>query len=216
MSAKVSKTVLKEYFRSGKRPNEEQFHQLIDSSYNEDVTYTSFVSGYHVLVNSEEARIIRRQGGDTMLVPVFKNLNGQITRIYNYSLPACNLGADLQLSKIVWNLQLPPMGPLEVVESESPPTRKTINLEIGIRMEIFNGNEKIISENLEVKAGKQAIDVRFDPKPQENWVGLSVDIIFDYNIKVPIPFPSSFYQSEAYNKLLLTGFGGLGCTFSIR
>jgi len=215
MSAKVAKTVLKEYFKSGKRPNEEQFHQLIDSSYNEDVAYTSFVSGYHVLVNSEEARIIRRQGGDTMLVPIFKNLNGQITRIYNYSLPACNLGAGIQLSKVLWNIQLPPMGLLEVTESEST-TRKTINLEIGVRMEIYNGYEKIISEKLDIKSGKQTMEIKFEPKPQENWLGLSVDIIFDYNIKVPIPFPSSFYQSEEYNKLLLIGFGGLGCTFSLR
>jgi hypothetical protein len=216
MSAKVAKTVLKEYFKSSKRPNEEQFHQLIDSSYNEDVVYTSFVSGYHVLVSSEEARIIKRQGGDTMLVPVFRNLNGQNTRIYNYSLPACNLGADLQLSKIVWNIQLPPMGSLEVVESESPPTKKKIDLEIGIRMEVFNGYEKIVSKQLEVKTGKQTIDVKFDPKPQGNWLGISIDILFDYNIKLEVPLPSSFYQSEAYNKLLMLGFGGLGCTFLPR
>jgi len=215
MSAKVAKTILKEYFKSGKRPNEEHFHQLIDSSYNEDVAFTSFVSGYQVLVNSEEARILRRQAGDTILFPVFKNLNGQISRIYNYALPACNLGAGLQLSSVFWNIQLPPLGPLEVTESEST-TKKTINLEISIRMEIFNGYEKILSEKLEIKAGKQKIEVRFEPKPQDNWQGLSVDIIFDYNIKVPIPFPSSFYQSEEYNKLLLMGFGGLGCTFSFR
>jgi hypothetical protein len=215
MCAKVAKPVLKEYFRSGKRPNESQFHDLIDSTYNAAENYSCFVPGYHVLASAEEIRLLRREGGQTFLVPVFKNLHGSSKRIFNYSLPANNLNADLVLSRMNWQIELPQMGKIEVIEPETG-TNRNVTLAIKVQLNVYNGTQKIISQAIDVQTGVNVVQLSVEALARDQWRGLSVDIQFDFQIDVPIPLPASFYQSAGYNQLLTMGFGPFGFDFTLK
>jgi hypothetical protein len=76
MPPRTDKTTLKQYFRSGSRPTQKQFHELVDNCYNGDIG--SSVSGYQVLMDVENARTIsslRRESGKTYLIPFFDRIN---------------------------------------------------------------------------------------------------------------------------------------------
>lgn len=209
--AKEAKTVLKEYFKNGSRPNEEQFHNLIDSCYSDGEAISSFVSGYHVLAIPEKARIIKREAGQTQLVPKFGNLDGKYSITFNYSLPACNFTPGYKLTGLKWNFVMPTLGTIAVDWSGE---KRNFTIGVKITLEIFNGPDRVFVSRLEAKSGKQRIDTEIDAKDQEVWQGLSIDLVYDYEMVLSKPLSTDFYESSKYDEMLTLGFGGFGLVFT--
>jgi hypothetical protein len=209
--AKEAKTVLKEYFKNGSRPNEEQFHSLIDSCYNEDIAFSSFVSGYHVLTIPERVKNIKREAGQTQLVPKFGNLDGKHSITFNYALPACNLTPGCKLTGIRWNFVMPTLG---AVALDWQGEKRNFSVGVNITLAIFNGTDRIFASRLEARSGKQQMDTEIDAKEQEVWQGISVDLVYNYEMVLSKPLSTDFYESEKYDDLLMLGFGDFGLIFT--
>ena len=210
----MEKNTIKQYFRSGSRPTQEQFYALIDACYNEN--YSVFVSGYEVRTGSGEhssTRSIIHEAGKTLFVPWFKRINIPNNRTFHYAIPACNLGPGMRLQKMKMGLLLPESKTYEVKDKNSMVKIKQV---ISLNAIVFyNGTEPFFTlEGSNVPNGPN-MEFTID-KAQDQWEGISVDISVDYDIKSNIAVSDEFDITERNAEELLHEFSGLGIEFKAK
>lgn len=211
MSNRTDKNILKQYFRSGSRPTQKQFHELIDNCYND--TFNSTVSGYQVLTDLESAKTItslRREAGKTLLIPFFQRINVVNRRVYHYAIP-CNLGAGHTLEKITINMTVPKEASYVVRDG-----RKEVSIRQSITIEaikIYNGEEEIHSLPSGVKIENSLLDIAVE-KTSTQWLGIGIDIAIVYDIKSDIAVSDQLDIGAESQNMLLHTFGSVSCNFT--
>ncbi|GEM_PF-3189239 len=214
MPPKTDKNILKQYFRSGSRPTQNQFEELIESCYNE--TCNSFVSGYQLLVDADSKKTVstlKRQKGRTILIPHFERINTQHERIYHYAIPVSNLSGSYLLDTIILEMNLPENRSYSVMDR-----RRDVKITQKIHVElirIYNGSDEIftvspdrgrLKEQQEFKAGKSV----------RQWKGIGIDIVVYYNIESEIAVSDQLDISKQKGDMLEHSFGTAGCIFTPR
>lgn len=211
MPHKTDKNILKQYFRSGSRPTQKQFHELIDNCYNE--AFTSFVSGYHLLVDIEKDKtytLFKREAGRTVLVPFFERINTPHQRVYHYAIPVSNLGRGFVLDKIVLEMTLPQKASYTVKDGT-----KKVRISQMVKVEfinIYNGSEEIYSTSPGAKAIDPVYKIQIG-ETAEYWKGIGIDIGIRYDIKSDIAVSDQLDITAAKGQMLEHAFGSAGCLF---
>lgn len=209
----MEKNTIKQYFRSGSRPTQEQFYDLIDTCYNEN--YSVHVSGYEVKPQIDVQSSIKSivyKNGKSHLVPYFRNINVPETRTYHYAIACSNLGPEFNLVKISMYIKLPEN---LTYETKDKTNSVKITQKVTIKsIRFYNGFENFLSvEGSDIPDGPQ---MNFAPNMlQKEWQGISVDITIHYDIASQIAVSDKFDLSESNPNDLLHEFGGLGCEFKI-
>ncbi len=207
----MEKNIIKEYFRNGSRPTQAHFYSLIDACFNED--YSGYVSGYELkIANGEHASLksLDRTEGKTILVPWFKRINIPSERIYNYSIPCCNLGPQMVLEKIRLEMLLPSSKTYDARDGG-----ETVKISQGITLvsiSFYNGSDLLQSfdtKDVPTSAQKEFL-IR---KSMDQWNGINVDIKVRYDIKSNIAISDKFDLTDAHAKELEHVFGGVACKF---
>ena len=211
MPIKTDKNVLKQYFRSGSRPTQKQFHELVDNCYNE--AFTAFVSGYHLLTDTEKnktVKILKREAGKTVLVPFFDRINILHHRVYHYAIPVCNLGPGFVLDKIVLDMNLPQNAEYSVKDRS-----KEVRITQAVKLDyilVFNGTEKIYSTSSETKGTGPVHEIPIN-KAASQWMGIGIDIAIRYDIKSDIAVSDQLDITAEKEQMLEHTFGSAGCIF---
>lgn len=212
MPNQTDKNILKQYFRSGSRPTQKQFHELIDSCYNNDA-FTTYVSGYQLLVNKEQNttyQVLKREAGKTILVPCFDRINIIQQRVYNYGIPVSNLGKGFLLDRVVFEADLP-----DSTEYSVQDKRKKVRIfqEVNIELiNIYNGSEEIHSFTPGKQNGDPVYEIEVG-KPAKQWKGIGIDIVLEYDIKSDIAISDQLNISAEKREMLEHSFGSAGCIF---
>ncbi len=211
MLLKTDKNILKQYFRSGSRPTQKQFYELIDNCYNE--AFTTFVSGYHLLVDIERNTTIqslRRETGKTILIPFFNRINTIHQRVYHYSIPVANLGSGLLLDKIVLEMQLPQNTQYRVRDG-SREVRITQKVKVEY-IKVFNGTDEIYASSPDIK--RMDAEQEFQINTSAGiWKGIAIDIAVVYDIKSDIAVSDKFDITAENEQMLEHIFGSAACIF---
>lgn len=215
MSLKKDKNVLKQYFRSGQRPNQKEFHDLIDNCYNYNETFTTFVTGYHVLIDQQNISFssIKREAGNTIFIPDFPRINTDKPLIYyyHYAIPLSNLDSDFILERIVLDLQLPPGTHQYSVRDENNDKKITQKVKLDY-IKVFNGAEEIYTFSPETEG--MSLDQEFlINKGSSQWKGIAIDIAVVYDIQSNVAVSNQFNISTAEGSRLQHTFGSAGCIF---
>lgn len=212
MPNQTDKNILKQYFRSGNRPTQKQFHELIDSCYNNDV-FTSFVPGYQLLVNDERNdpySTLKREAGNTVLIPFFDRINSPQQRIFHYSIPVSNLGKGLVLDRVVLEIDLPGNREYSVQDKRK---EVIITQEVNIEfINIYNGSDEIYSTSPKKQEADPIYEIDVE-KAAGQWRGIAVDIVIEYDIKSDIAISDQLDISAEKGKMLEHSFGSAGCIF---
>lgn len=212
MPNQTDKNILKKYFRSGSRPTQEQFHELIDSCFNNDV-FTSFVAGYQLLVNNERHdpySTLVREGGKTVLIPFFDRINLPQQRIFHYAIPISNIGQGFILDRLILEIDLP-----ESTEYSVQDKRKEVRITQEVNIElinIYNGSEEIYSTTPKKQNGDRVYEIEVG-KAAAQWKGIAVDIVVEYDIKSDIAISDQLDISAEKGEMLEHSFGSAGCIF---
>jgi len=214
MPPKTDKNKLKQYFRSGSRPTQNQFEELIESCYNE--THNSFVSGYQLQMDVDSEKTVstvKREKGRTILIPHFERINTRHERIYHYAIPVSNLSGGYLLDTIILEMSLPENESYSVKDRQ-----KEVKISQKIHVElirVYNGTDEIFTvspdkgrhkEQMEFKAGKTA----------RQWKGIGIDIVVNYNIESNIAVSDQLDISKQKGEMLEHSFGTAGCIFTPR
>jgi hypothetical protein len=211
MPPRTDKNTLKQYFRSGSRPTQKQFHELIDNCYNGDLG--SAVSGYQVLVDSESTKTvssIRRESGKTFLVPFFERINIVNHRVYHYAIPVCNVGSGYTLERITMEISLPQTSNYTVKDrSKELNIRQTVTVQ---EIKVHNGGEEIYVRSSGIKFEKSIFEVQIEQQASQ-WFGIGIDIAVAYDIKSDIAVSDQFNIAEQSKEMLLHTFGSVACFF---
>lgn len=211
MPPKIDKNIIKQYFRSGSRPTQNQFYELIDNCYNEG--YTSFVSGYQLLPGQEKNQLIKeikREAGRTILIPHFNRINTIHSRTYHYAIPLANIASALLLDKITIDMILPQSAQYTVKDSSR---EVRINQQIKVDyIKIFNGSEEIFETLPDIKSMNKVLELSVKA-PADYWKGIAVDIALVYDITSDIAVSDQFDISSAKGDMLQHSFGTAGCIF---
>ncbi|HTF20025.1 MAG TPA: hypothetical protein VK658_18255 [Chryseolinea sp.] len=211
MSKKTDKDTLKGYFRSGSRPTQKQFQELIDSCYNGALT--SAVSGYQLLTDSDSSNtmsLIKRESGKTHLVPQFVRINVIHRRMYHYALP-CIIGPECMLDTIALDISLPTNASYKVKDG-----KKEVNITQSISLDgirVLNGSEEIIAATTGIIIDKSPYELSVKKKATE-WLGIGIDIAVSYDIKSDIAVSDQLNISIQGQNMLLHTFGGVVCNFT--
>lgn len=212
MSNSIDKDLLKQHFTSGRRPTQQDFHDLIDKCFNEH--RTAFISGYGVTIDiSDELQMkkIQRSEGKTFLVPFFERINTQIPHllVFHYAIPLCNVGRNQVLSKIILEVEIPKSTSYEVKDNDKP---IVISQQINVdHIKINNGTEEIYSSNDFIfNQGVQEIEIN---QSADQWLGIGVDIGVSYDIKSDRAVSDEF-DLTFNNENLEHSFGSAGCIFA--
>lgn len=211
MSLKTEKNILKQYFRSGSRPTQKQFYELIDNCYNE--TFTSFVSGYHLLVDTEKNKTIhslKREAGKTILVPSFNRINILHKRVYHFAIPVCNLGSGFLLDSIVLEMSLPQNAKYSI-KDRSREVHITQEVKVDY-IKVFNGTKEIYSTPPDTKVTDPVQEFQIN-KSANPWRGIAIDIAIIYDIKSDIAVSDQFDITAEKEQMLEHTFGSAGCIF---
>lgn len=212
MPNQTDKNILKQYFRSGSRPTQEQFHELINSCYNNDL-FTSFVSGYQLLVNDERNDTYRsfiKESGRSILVPFFDRINISQQRIFHYAIPVSNLGRGFVLDKLILDIAIPESTSYSVQDKRKKvEITQKINIEL---INIYNGSEEIFSTSPKKQVGDSLYEFEVQ-KAAGQWRGVAVDIIINYDIKSDIAISDQLDISAQKEEMLIHSFGSAGCIF---
>jgi hypothetical protein len=209
MTHRTDKNELKRYFRSGSRPSQKQFEDLIDNCYNED--FSSFVSGYSVLTGYEMSTIasVRYEAGKTFIIPSFERINVPNKRTYHYSIPVCNISGDHILEKVVLEFAIPESNRYKVKDkNKEVQIRQNVQVDL---IAIFNGSDNIYSSSeppeitspLEIEVGKRA----------DHWFGIGIDITISYDITSDIAVSDQLDLASENGEMLIHTFGMAGCIF---
>jgi hypothetical protein len=213
MSNRTDKNILKQYFRSGSRPTQKQFHELIDNCYND--VFSSAVSGYQVVADSEGAKTItsiKREAGKTYLIPYFERINLVHRRVYHYALP-CNVGPDYTLEVITMDISLPRDANYKVRDG-----RKEVAIRQSITIDsirIYNGGQEIHALTSGIKIDKTPFEIAVQKKTTQ-WLGISIDIALAYDIRSDIAVSDQLDIGTESQNMLLHTFGSVGCSFTVE
>ena len=213
MSKRTDKNILKQYFRSGSRPTQKQFHELIDNCYNYNDVFNSAVSGYQLMTDSEGAKTItslKREAGKTYLIPYFERINLVHRRVYHYAIP-CNIGSGHTLDIITMDISLPKDSSYQVKDG-----RKAVNIRQSINIEsisIYNGGEELHSMSSGIKIDKSPLEIPVQKKATE-WLGIGIDIALEYDIKSDIAVSDQLDIGAESQDMLLHTFGSVSCNFT--
>lgn len=212
MPANTDKDRLKQYFRSGSRPTQKQFHELIDSCYNTRETFTSFVSGYALLADQGPLTSLRRREGSTLLVPAFDRINMPHTRLYHYPVPVSNIGVNFILEKLVLDIKLPGNARYTVKDGNKEVNiSQTVNIE---SIRIYDGTTELFSVVPDQK--QTGPDYEFQVSKAAGYLqGISIDIAIAYHITSDIAV-SDKLDITTQSSLLEHTFGSAGCIFIPR
>lgn len=213
MSSRTDKNTLKQYFRSGSRPTQKQFHELIDSCYNSNNVFSSCVSGYEVLVDTDNNKTITRitrEAGRTNLIPFFERINVVHRRAYHYAIPIGSVGSDYMLDKIIIEIYLPESSRYKVRDRS-----KEVNITQSVVMEeikIYNGSEELyaLTSGIRIEEGITEIMVS---KSSTQWLGIGIDMVVAYDIKSDIAVSDQLDIAAESQNMLLHKFGTAGCLF---
>jgi len=214
MPPKTDKNILKQYFRSGSRPTQNQFEELIESCYNE--TYNSFVSGYQLLVDANSEKTVstlKREKGRTILIPHFERINTQHERIYHYAIPVSNLSGGYLLDKIILEISLPEIESYSVKDRQ-----KDVKITQKIQVElirVYNGTDEIFTVSPDRGRLKGQQEFKVD-KSVRQWKGIGIDIVVNYNIESNIAVSDKLDISKQKGEMLEHSFGTAGCIFTPR
>ncbi len=214
MPPKTDKNILKQYFRSGSRPTQNQFDELIENCYNE--TYNSFVSGYQLMVDVDSEKTIstlKKEKGRTILIPHFERINTQHERIYHYAIPVSNLSGSYLLDTITLEMNLPENTSYSVRDRqrEVKITQK-IHVEL---IRVYNGTDEIFTVSPDSGRLKELKEFKVG-KSVRQWKGIGIDIIVIYNIKSKIAVSDQLDLSKQKGEMLEHSFGTTGCKFTPR
>ncbi len=216
MSKRTDKNILKQYFRSGNRPTQKQFHELIDNCYNgANDALSASVSGYQVLIDLDKNSTIssmRRESGKTYLIPFFDRINIIHRRVYHYAIP-CNVGAGHTLDKISLDITLPQNTSYSVKDG-----RKEVNIKQSISVEgikIFNGSEELHTVQTGIKIEKSFHEIQVK-KAATQWLGIGIDIGLAYDLKSDIAVSDQLDIAAESAGMLQHIFGSAGCSFIIE
>lgn len=212
MNSKKDKNVIKHYFRSGSRPTQQQFHELIDNCYNEALS--SFVSGYDLLIDSGKnnaVKSVRRVAGTTVLIPFFDRINTKDpqVRVYHYAIPVCNIGSGLILKEIKLNIELPQNAQYSI-RDQSKDVQITSEIQFD-HINLFNGVEKIFSLT-EIKEAGPKFEFQIN-EPADLWIGIGIDIGIKYTITSHIAVSDQLDITSGKEQMLEHRFGSAGCVF---
>lgn len=211
MPVKTDKNILKQYFRSGSRPTQKQFYELIDNCYNEN--YTTFVPGYQLLIDRElenTIKSIRREAGNTILLPFFTRINTVHHRSYHYAVPLSNLSSGFLLEKIIMEMHLPKSAEY-IVKDKSRDVHITQEVNVDY-IKVYNGTEEIFNglPDADNRDSSQEFLIKASTKL---WKGISIDIAVVYDIKSDIAVSDQFDATAGKEQMLEHFFGGVGCIF---
>jgi len=212
MSKRTDKNILKQYFRSGNRPTQKQFHELIDNCYND--AFEASVSGYQVLVDWENNTIstMKREAGKTYLVPYFDRINIVHRRVYHYGIP-CNVGAGHTLDRITLEMTFPQNSNYLIKDG-----RKDVNIKQAVSVEfikVYNGSEEIHSMQSGIKIDKSSHELQIR-KGATRWLGIGIDIGLLYDLKSDIAVSDQLNIAVEGASSLQHIFGSAGCSFIIE
>ncbi len=211
MPLKLDKNRLKQYFRSGSRPTQEQFYELIDNCYNEE--FTSFVSGYHLMVDKGEGNSIKyfkREAGKTKIVPLFKRINTVHQRFYHFAIPVSHLGSGFILEKIILEMELPQSKNYTIKDH-----KKDVEITQRVQLDyikVFNGTEEIHEYTPDENEIEQVQEFLIE-KPASLWKGIAIDIAIGYDIQSNIAVSDQFDLTAGNEEVLEHLFGSVGCIF---
>lgn len=213
MSSRTDKNILKQYFRSGSRPTQKQFHELIDNCYND--VFSSAVSGYQVMTDSEGDKSItsiKREAGKTYIIPYFDRINLPHRRVYHYAIPS-NVGSGYTLDIITMDFSLPKDSNYSVRDGRKDVAiKQTINIE-GIR--IYNGGQEIHSMTSGIRIDKSPLEIIVQ-KSATQWLGIGIDITVAYDIKSEIAVSDQLDIGAESQNMLLHTFGSVTCNFVVE
>lgn len=211
MPHKTDKNILKQYFRSGSRPTQNQFHELIDNCYNE--TFNSFVSGYQLLAVTDKNTknsVYKREAGRTIVIPYFERINTTQKRVFHYAIPVCNLADSYVLDTVNIEMKVPENATYVVKDKNK---EVQITQKVGINnIRIYNGSEEIftaapgkdeIGRVLELQVGKSS----------GKWKGIGIDIEIQYDITSDIAVSAQLNITGQKGEKLMHIFGSAGCVF---
>lgn len=212
MSNRIDKSELKKYFRSGSRPSQKQFEELIDNCYNGNLT--SSVSGYSVLTDIEKGKTIasiKREAGKTHIIPFFERINVPHTRTFHYAIPVSGIADNIVLDKIVIDMAIPQNNKYKVRDkNKDVGIKQTINIEA---ITICNGSEEIYTSPSPFESTRSPIEIEIG-KAVPQWSGIGIDIVISYDITSEIAVSDQLdIASESEDKLLHT-FGNADCYFT--
>lgn len=212
MSKRTDKNILKQYFRSGNRPTQKQFYELIDNCYND--AFDSGVSGYQVLVDWENNTVssMKREAGKTYLIPYFDRINLVHRRVYHYAIP-CNVGAGHMLDRITLDMTFPQNGNYNVKDG-----RKDVNIKQSVNVEfikVYNGSEEIYSVQTGIKIDKSSHELEIR-KRATRWLGIGIDIGLMYDLKSDIAVSDQLNIAAEGASMLQHVFGSVACSFIIE
>jgi len=214
MPPKTDKNLLKQYFRSGSRPTQNQFEELIESCYNE--IYNSFVSGYQLQVDADSEKTVstlKREKGRTILIPHFERINTQHERIYHYAIPVSNLSGGYLLDTIILEMSLPENESYSVKDRQ-----KEVKITQKIHVElirVYNGTDEIFTVSPDRGRLKGQHELKVG-KTVRKWKGIGIDIVVNYNIESNIAVSDKLDISKQKGEMLEHSFGTAGCTFTPR
>lgn len=211
MPPKIDKNIIKQYFRSGSRPTQNQFYELIDNCYNED--YASFVSGYQLIMGEGKKQLIKeikREAGRTTIIPYFGRINTIHSRTYHYAIPVANIGSAFLLDKITIEMSLPQSTHYTAKDSNR---EVRINQQVNVDyIKVFNGTEEIFQSLPDIKNINSVLELTIKASA-DRWKGIAIDIALVYDITSDIAVSDQFDISSEKGDMLQHSFGTAGCMF---
>ena len=211
MSLKQDKNNLKQYFRSGSRPTQKQFYELIDNCYNE--VFAFFVSGYHLMVDKGEENPIKyfkREAGKTRIIPQFEHINRVHQRFFHFAIPVSQLGPGFMLEKIILEMDLPQNTKYSVKDH-----KKKVEITQRVQLDyikVFNGTQEIYEYTPDEDENEPVQEILIE-QTASLWRGIAIDIAIGYDIKSNIAVSDQFDLTAGNEDVLEHLFGGAGCIF---
>lgn len=207
----MEKNTLKQFFRSGSRPTQDQFYALIDACYNTPLS--SAVSGYTVIPSGDEDMPLQSKtmrGGATTIVPSFEQINKPLSRSFHYAIPLVNMPVDAVLTSIDIKLRIPDSKKYVVRHNNRD---IEINQIVDIdAIQLFNGKEEVytFSAKDNFLNGRLIKELEIT---QQIWEAVHLDIAISYMITSKIAVSDQFKLSELKPDMLQHVFGGVTLQF---
>ena len=208
--ALTDKSKLKKYFRSGSRPTQSHFEELIDNCYNGDGSV--YVSGYSVMTdigNGMGIASLVREAGKSLIIPSFDRINIPHKRTFHYAIPTANIGDGTMLETVSLEVSIPQSAKYKIRDKSK---------EVGIRQDvkitairILNGDKEIhASGSVEIVKSKIELEIN---KSSPVWRGISIDIEISYDIVSEIAVSDQLDIATESQQMLLHTFGIASCIF---
>ena len=208
--ARTDKSKLKKYFRSGSRPTQTQFEELIDNCYNGDSSV--YVSGYAVMTDigyGMGVASLIREGGKSLIIPSFDRINIPHKRTFHYAIPTSNIGEGTMLETVSLEVSIPQSTKYKIRDKSK---------DVGIRQDVkisairvFNGDKELYSAgSVDIVKSKIELEINIAAPV---WRGISIDIEVSYDITSEIAVSDQLDIAIESQQMLLHTFGIASCIF---